>query len=205
MLQLVFRWGAADTQEEIGLWVINNTWQTGRLLRTRLKKHRGAVRGHDTNSCLALHCMDTGHTFNWQDTRILGSANFQRAREAIEALHLGEHSVNQFVQLDPCYRLMRLQHWSICPSSPLAHTISHTVSHFYAPSFPLGLLMMSTYPLTTPPPCFQSSEPAPDLHLNVTTAPLILSTLIASNPFPLMYQHHPTWRRAGATASKIRE
>ncbi len=50
--------------------------------------------------------MDTGHTFNLQDTRILGSANSQRAREAIEALHLGEHSVNQFMQLNPRYRLM---------------------------------------------------------------------------------------------------
>ncbi len=59
---------------------------------------------HDTNSCLALYCMDTGHTFNWQDTRILGSANSQKAREAIEALHSGEHSVNQFMQLDPCFR-----------------------------------------------------------------------------------------------------
>ncbi len=60
------------------------TGQTGRLLGTRLKEHRGSVRRHDTNLCLALHCMDTGHTFNWQDTHILGSANSQRAREAIE-------------------------------------------------------------------------------------------------------------------------
>ncbi len=85
------------------------TGQTGRLLGTRLKGHHGSVRRHDTNSCLALHYIDTGNTFNWQDTRILGSANSQRAREAIEALHSGEHSVNQFMQLDPCYRSMRLQ------------------------------------------------------------------------------------------------
>ncbi len=82
------------------------TGQTGRLL----KEHRGSVRRHDTNLCLALHYMDRGHTFNWQDTRILGSANSQRAREAIEALHSAKHSVNQFMQLDPCYRSMRLQH-----------------------------------------------------------------------------------------------
>ncbi len=75
----------------------------------RLKENRGSVRRHGTNSCLALHCMDTGHTFNWQDTRILGSANPQRAREAIEALHSGENSVNQFMQLDPRYRSMHLQ------------------------------------------------------------------------------------------------
>ncbi len=43
--------------------------------------------------------MDTGHTFNWQDTRILGPANFQRAREAIEALHSGEHCVLRNVGL----------------------------------------------------------------------------------------------------------
>ncbi len=85
------------------------TGQTGHL-GTRLKEHHGSVRRHDTNSCLALHCMDTGHTFNWQYTRILGSANSQRVREAIEVLHSEEHSVNQFMQLDPCYRLIRLQH-----------------------------------------------------------------------------------------------
>ncbi len=84
--------------------------QAGRLLGTRPKEHRGSVRRHDTNSCLALHCMDTGHTFNWQDTRIIRSANSQRARDAIDVLHSGGHRVNQFMQLDPCYRLMRLQH-----------------------------------------------------------------------------------------------
>ncbi len=51
------------------------TGQTGHLLGTGLKGHRGSVRRHDTNSYLALHRMDTGHTFNCQDTRILGSAN----------------------------------------------------------------------------------------------------------------------------------
>ncbi len=75
------------------------TEQTGRLLGTRLKVHQGSARRHDVNSCLALHSMRTGHTFNWQDTRILGSTNSQMAREAIEALHSGEHSVNQSMQL----------------------------------------------------------------------------------------------------------
>ncbi len=59
------------------------TGQAGCLLGTRLKEHRGSVKRHDRNSCLALHCMDTGYTFNWQDTRILGYANSQRTREAI--------------------------------------------------------------------------------------------------------------------------
>ncbi len=45
--------------------------------------------------------MDTGRTFNWQDSRIFESAKSQRAHEAIEALHSGEHSVDQVMQLDP--------------------------------------------------------------------------------------------------------
>ncbi len=35
---------------------------------------------------LALHCMDTGHTYNCQDNRDHRSAYSQRARRAIEAL-----------------------------------------------------------------------------------------------------------------------
>ncbi len=42
--------------------------------------------------------MDTGYNFNWQDTHILGSANSQRAREVIEALHSGEPSVNHAIK-----------------------------------------------------------------------------------------------------------
>ncbi len=83
------------------------TGQTGRILGTRLNEHRGSVRRHDTNSFLAQHCMDTGHTFNWQDVRILLSANSQSTHDEIKALHSGEHSVNQFIQLDLCYRSMR--------------------------------------------------------------------------------------------------
>ncbi len=58
------------------------TGQTSRHLGTRLKEHRSSVRWHDPKSCLALHCMDS---------RILGPTNSKRAREAIEALHSGEH------------------------------------------------------------------------------------------------------------------
>ncbi len=61
-------------------------------------------------------------------SRILGSANSQSSREAIEALHSGEHSVNQFMQLDPCYRSLRLQHWSTCPTSPPLLSPSSTLS-----------------------------------------------------------------------------
>ncbi len=64
--------------------------QTGCLLGTRLKEHRSSVKEHDTNSCLAIHCMGRGHTFNWRGIPILGCAKPQRASEATEALHSGE-------------------------------------------------------------------------------------------------------------------
>ncbi len=71
--------------------------RTGRLLGTRLKKHQGLVRRHDANLCPAPNYMDTGHTFNWQDTHILRYANSQRAREVIDGLPSGGRSIKQFM------------------------------------------------------------------------------------------------------------
>ncbi len=61
--------------------------KTGRILWTMLKEHRSLVRNHGPNSCLALHCVGTGHFFNWQDTRTLEPANLQRVRKVIESIH----------------------------------------------------------------------------------------------------------------------
>ncbi len=47
------------------------TRQAYRFIGTRFKERRCSIRRHAPNSCLAIQCMDTGHTFNWQDTRSL--------------------------------------------------------------------------------------------------------------------------------------
>ncbi len=71
--------------------------------------------------CSVCDRISTGKTdrlLNWLDTRILGSANSLRPHEAIEALNSGEHSINQFMQLDLCDRSMRVHHWLTCPTAP---------------------------------------------------------------------------------------
>ncbi len=68
----------------------NYIGQTGSLLGSSFRRH-------DPISCLTIHCIDTGNNSNWPDTHIVGSATFQGARDAIEALHSEKHSVNHFM------------------------------------------------------------------------------------------------------------
>ncbi len=63
------------------------TWKRSCLLGARLKKCTVSARRHNPNSC---HCMSTGHIFNWQGTR--------------------STTIILFMQLDPCYSALRLQH-----------------------------------------------------------------------------------------------
>ncbi len=46
--------------------------QTCRQLSTRVKEPEGAVRRQDENSLLALHCLTTGHAFDWDRAFIIG-------------------------------------------------------------------------------------------------------------------------------------
>ncbi len=39
--------------------------QTGRQFATRMKEHQSVVRRQDENSLLVLHCLTTGHAFDW--------------------------------------------------------------------------------------------------------------------------------------------
>ncbi len=134
------------------------TGLAGRLLGTRHKKHRSAGRRHDTKSCLALHCMDTGHTFNCQDTRILKSANSKRAREAIEVLNSGDQSVNQFMlHVNAFTALINMPHPFSSPTLstlptylPSPITSSHTLSHLCSP-LPISPTNDVHLPFVTPP------------------------------------------------------
>ncbi len=137
------------------------TRQTGHLLGTRLKEHRGSVRRHYTNSCLAPHYMDIGHTCNWQDTCILGSGNSQRAREAIEALHWGEHAIRSILQANTFTALIGMPHPSSSPTYPTSLT--------YHPSPPL----ISTVPYSIAPPHPLPLSPANDAHLPTRHPPPI--------------------------------
>ncbi len=59
--------------------------QIGRLLVTRMKEHQRVVRQQDKNSLLALHCLTTGHAFDWIRATVVGNGGTKRTRVFIEA------------------------------------------------------------------------------------------------------------------------
>ncbi len=83
------------------------TGQTGRLLGTRLRTStrcqtaryklvpRTALHGHRPHLQLA------GHPYAW-------ICQLPKGKRSDRSLHSGEHSVNQFMQLDQCFRSMHL-------------------------------------------------------------------------------------------------
>jgi hypothetical protein len=66
-----------------------------------------AVRRHDRKSLLTVHTHQEGHEFNWNRARIIATATSRHAREFLEAWHSTAQSINQHVQLDNSYAMIR--------------------------------------------------------------------------------------------------
>ncbi len=81
--------------------------QTGRQFTTRMKENQSAVRRQDENSLLALHCLTTGHAFDWTRASVVGNGTTKRIREFIEAWKTTSTCVNQCTAIDPCYKALR--------------------------------------------------------------------------------------------------
>ncbi len=69
--------------------------QTGRQFGTRMKEHKGAVRRQDENSLLALHCLTSGHAFDWDRATVVGNGTSKYKREFVEAWNTTSTCVNQ--------------------------------------------------------------------------------------------------------------
>ncbi len=68
------------------------------------ERTKNAVRRQDENSLLALHCLTTGHAFDWDRTSVIGKGSTKHTRDFIEAWNTPSTCVNQCVTLDPGYR-----------------------------------------------------------------------------------------------------
>ncbi len=84
--------------------------QTGRRFGTRTKEHKGTVRRQDENSLLALHCLTTGHAFDWDRTTVFGKGMSEYKREFVEAWNTTSTCANQSMNLDPGYKALR-EYW----------------------------------------------------------------------------------------------
>nr|VZI23020.1 unnamed protein product [Spirometra erinaceieuropaei] len=87
--------------------VISFHGQTGRMLGSRIREHKLAVRRGDTLSQVAAHTYEMGHEFNFAATKIVAQARNKTGRELIEAWASDENSVNRFIDLAPVYRALR--------------------------------------------------------------------------------------------------
>ncbi len=82
--------------------------QTSHLFGTRMKKHKGVVSRQDENSLLTLHCLTTGHAFDWDRATVVGKGAPKYKREFAEAWNTTSTCVNKSMDLDPGYKTARI-------------------------------------------------------------------------------------------------
>ncbi|BHF74639.1 hypothetical protein SprV_0501772500 [Sparganum proliferum] len=81
--------------------------QTGKSASTRIHEHQLAVKRRDHLSQVAMHTLDTGHTFAWDRTRIVGACPVKKGREFLEAMHSDESCINRHIELDTAYKSLK--------------------------------------------------------------------------------------------------
>ncbi len=83
------------------------TGQTSRRLATRTKEHRSAIRNCNVKaSLMASHCVDTGHSFDLAETKILSHANSRTARLFKEAWLSNKNSIHKCIELPQAYSVL---------------------------------------------------------------------------------------------------
>ncbi|BHF57190.1 hypothetical protein SprV_0100013100 [Sparganum proliferum] len=93
----------------LGIGIAHRPDSTIRHLVMRPKAPLPRVRRMDPLSLVAEHCADSGHTFAFQNAKILGRGNDRVARETIEAWHTETTSINRCVALPEAYQALRTQ------------------------------------------------------------------------------------------------
>ena len=65
--------------------------QTSQLLKTRTSQHKNNVRNLDKKSALANHVLDTGHTIDFTNIKILDVEPREKIRKFSEMLNIHSH------------------------------------------------------------------------------------------------------------------
>ncbi len=87
------------------------TGQTSRRLATMINDHRPARRNCSVKaSLMVLHCVDTGHTFYFAETKIPSHASSWTAHLFKEARLSNRNSINKCIELPQLYSVLR---WTI--------------------------------------------------------------------------------------------
>ncbi len=65
------------------------------------------IRRQDENSLLTLHCLTTGHAFDWTRSSVVGNGSTKRTREFTGAWKTTLTCVHQGTSIDLCYKALR--------------------------------------------------------------------------------------------------
>ncbi len=72
-----------------------------------MKPHKAAVRNHYMSYLTAVHSLDKGHQFAFDEAQIVGQAQTKAGRLFMEAIYSDENSIDRHITLDPCYALIK--------------------------------------------------------------------------------------------------
>ncbi len=70
-------------------------------------QHKAAVRNRYVSCHTAVHSLDSGHQFAFDEAQIIGQAQTKAGRLFMEAIYSDENSINRHITLDPCYALIK--------------------------------------------------------------------------------------------------
>ncbi|BHF61927.1 hypothetical protein SprV_0100490700 [Sparganum proliferum] len=87
----------------------NYVGETGRQLRTRMAEHAAAVRRNDTSSQVAAHSTRPGHTFKFDEAKIIARGDNRVSRELLESWFTGLQSINKCNELPLPYSVLKLR------------------------------------------------------------------------------------------------
>nr|VZI04337.1 unnamed protein product [Spirometra erinaceieuropaei] len=87
----------------------NYVGETGRQLRTRMAEHAAAVRRNDASSQVAAHSTRSGHTFKFDEAKILARGDKRVSRELLESWFTGLQSINKCNDLPIPYSVLKLR------------------------------------------------------------------------------------------------
>ncbi|VDL96217.1 unnamed protein product [Schistocephalus solidus] len=94
---------------QCNFYAVNYIGETGKRLQTRVGEHMRGVRRMDPFSLVAEPCANSGHTFAFQNVKILGQGIDRVAWGTIEAWHTGKTSSNRCKTLPMTYQALRTQ------------------------------------------------------------------------------------------------
>ncbi len=72
-----------------------------------MREHKGAVRRHVTTSQVWAHTAESGHTFYFDNVRVIDRDQSKEGRLLRVAWHTGSNSCNRCIELHPAYQVLR--------------------------------------------------------------------------------------------------